>query len=1655
GEISGYIQILKENTSGGWDNFWSVPTSNDTPPQPITTNSIQFLAGNYKILMAIETSEVGEITINTQSLVSCDPNDPSSQYGKVIAGGVRIKQLIHNDGQQDMVQTFEYPHPDDDNKSSGILIQPPRYFFNFNVLMQGNPGIQVPCSFYAGSSTSKSPLGTTQGSHIAYLKTRVYNGTPEQNEGYSAYTYTFAPDAGARTFPFGDLTSYDWKRGHLLSQKDYSKNDPVNPIREVVHEYDFRDNETINNENVTGYRVAYYYAGPAISQFNYVVYEPYDHISRWFYKTRTTEILDGVTKVVNYDYSIGGNHTNPVSISTTNSDGKEHQLKYYYGTDSGAPGCMTTKKIIVPAYKTEKVVDGVVVGGKRTGYNSDCEPVGFYEILEGGSELLRGSISTYTSDGFPEDYTKMGFALEDYTWEDGLLKEKDFLDWHWEYDYDPVTRLPVSMTNIDGQKSFYAYDGFQRLSRSGARVKQGVSTPNISNPTDFHIYSVHKYTYGSPNSISTETIYSDGPTQSVIQELDGLGRHTKTIQNGVIKEHKFFNEFGHLWKEQYLPAEDVYGSTYTLFDYDGSPLNRVVKTTNPDFTSTQTSYDSEGQYYRVTSTDELEQATSVNTDIIGRQAKITNALGKATTYSYFNHGGVRLVQPPTGDPYLYGYDSRKRLENKTIPGGGTQEFTYDDNTDLLKTTTDANLNKLTFDYDSYGREEFVTLNSLDFSGVVIKTTDYGEDDALQSGNLIYMGRVMQTTALMLDGSGTVTNNFDYDAYGRVKNQTETYPLHGGFMGSDFYDFDNQYNHLDWLQGSNRDHSGHSDFDVISGTGYDDFGRVTNQSSIAPAIPGLQGMGSVVEMDYNDRDEILYKKLQPIGLDALQTIDYKYHIRGWLTHINNPQYPLVTGIDICNEPIIGGCAPAPYQVEESVDFSELMQMLCDGEDILIDGLDPCTVGSCVEEIKDYEVTWELSLNHNDVLVGVVNGEFATINLPNYNYLFEAGLTPSLGAIALETDLEAWFDDPNNLFDYEDVIVTVEDYDIKNQSAVYKIQILNTDYDFYSIVVLEQEEVTTEGLQDFVIDWKIRKGISDVIKEVYDSDLNLIPLNYVDQSGTNYTYSFEIAQTPSQGALAFEADLEAWLTAEGFVFNDVIVSVTHYSESEGAYRIEILGTEWSLGNIISTSGQVGGMNQELPLRISSSPAGGGTITVITAKNEFLFGANVDFVLCDELTGGEDENADPGQVVTQADQIIAAAQVANMTFPDVLYKVYFSNGEVRWMFKQELAQVQGLYNRLERIDVEDASQLIRVLPSGQTAQEVDVAGFLTQRSGPTPFDCVTPTECELPDLGCTDSETKNQINSLHAIQSLMCSREASSLAYPITLNLVLLCNGTSAYIMDNYMGQLSGTYLILESIVINGPEDVVDIIKTVKPSIYSQEFEYLDNGNISRTEWQVLNNSVKYYNYTYDDLNRLTSAQYGQKYLLENSGPHGIQIYDDPNYHYSMNVGGYDDIGNIESLNREGRFPGIDDCLTNGQIDKLTYTYGGGRLLAVEDDAPTPGRSYGFDPGSASPLDEYDYDNNGNLIYDPYKGLSIQYNFLNLPKSIGANTSIVYDASGKKWRKITDGVVHEYVNGAEYVDGELLHLMHAEGRFIPADNPGEDGRVEYWLKDHLGNT
>ncbi|KAA3624441.1 MAG: RHS repeat protein, partial [Bacteroidetes bacterium] len=1247
GDIVGFAIIEKKDGSGNWQSYWSAPISefdSQNPPQPIQDETTVLLVeGDYRIYIDIVPGETARISVPTQSLICNDP----SQGTDAMAGGVRIKQIIHNDGEKDMIQTYEYLNPNDSLKSSGVLIQQPRYFSEFAYIAiiactPYDPPQNFPCNYPMASSVSKSPLGATQGSHVGYLNARMYYGTKTENEGYSDFTYSFDSDQGQPGFPFGDITSYDWKRGHLLHQKDISKTGAT--VREVTNVYDFREQQSLNNEEVTAFRVANFYANSSNTAGNLQVYKDYEHLSRWYYLTQTTEILDNVTKVIDYDYDPAGKHTNPVSISTTNSDDIEHELKYYYGTDGQGASCLGNKHIINTPYKIEKIVADTVVSGSRTGYNTSCEPIQFYEILEGGSELLRGSISSYTADGFPNDYTKMGFAPEVYTWEDGLMTEKDFHSWHWEYQYDTIRRLPIYAMDIDSIESYFAYDGFQRLSKGGTRVKSGVSSPDATNTSDFHIHNTYSYTYGSPNVVSTQTLYSDGPTQTIIQELDGLGRHFRTTHNGVIKEELIFNEFGQVWKEQFLPEEEVYGKTWKFYEYDGSPLNRVVKTIFPDGNFTQTQFGNEGKYYKVTTLDELNQATSVNTDIIGRQSRITNAIGGITSYEYYNHGGVKNIHPPLGDPYHYKYDTRKRLQEKTIPGGGTQTFTYDDATDLLQTTTDANLNVLTFGYDDYGRQDSVWLTNASFSQEIIKTTTYGES---QGG--INVGKVMQTTAKVLDGSGTVTNSFAYDDYGRVNEQSDSYPKNGGLPGTDKHYF--QYNHLDWLLENTRNHTAHLTFRVFSNNEYDDFGRLTSTSAIAPDAPGLEAKGSQVVMEYNDRDEMTFKGLQPFGPHYLEPIDYEYHIRSWLTDINKTRIPLADGTDKCGDPVIQ--SPTQIQVEETVDFSELLDLICLGEDIAIEDIDPCQEGECHTALWDYYVKWTADIGPHLVSITSSTGQVLPLNLSAY--------------------------------------------------------------------VLSESFPPTDG---------------DTL----------------------------------------EADIASALTQLGYVYGEVIVRTAH-----SIYDISI--------TITATNFDFGTAWVKKDLNDPAIPM------------QFYDPYNPQSVLCEELEGGFDNTIHPDTVVAQADVLIAAADTSNLTIPDVLYQVGFSNGEKRWLFLQELSQIQGVYTRLERIHIQETDEKLITKLEGQSESVVLLSTFLNQRTDTLAIEWVDRDtaggDCDPQPLGCTPTEITQQNASVEDIKVDMCNLDVESLNYPVTLHLVRLCDGTTTYILSSFITDITGTYVLVDSI------------------------------------------------------------------------------------------------------------------------------------------------------------------------------------------------------------------------------------------------------------------
>jgi RHS repeat-associated protein len=213
---------------------------------------------------------------------------------------------------------------------------------------------------------------------------------------------------------------------------------------------------------------------------------------------------------------------------------------------------------------------------------------------------------------------------------------------------------------------------------------------------------------------------------------------------------------------------------------------------------------------------------------------------------------------------------------------------------------------------------------------------------------------------------------------------------------------------------------------------------------------------------------------------------------------------------------------------------------------------------------------------------------------------------------------------------------------------------------------------------------------------------------------------------------------------------------------------------------------------------------------------------------------------------------------------------------------------------------------------------------------------------------------------------------------------------------------------------------------------------NGNISAQRWKVKDKEETAYTYSYDNLNRLTSADYGK-----------INAWTSPNYDEPAIA--YDENGNITSYKRNNQ--------SGTLMDDMTYYYsaGGNKLTSITD-----AYTGGFMP-NASSTDKYLYDENGNLKSDLLKGISeIQYNLLNLPKLINfgnnKHTDYTYTASGEKIKRIA--MDNTTLKDANYYAGNMVYNKDLNLQYILMD----EGRINIWgtsqtweyhVKDHLGNT
>ncbi|MGV0754778.1 DUF6443 domain-containing protein [Empedobacter brevis] len=250
---------------------------------------------------------------------------------------------------------------------------------------------------------------------------------------------------------------------------------------------------------------------------------------------------------------------------------------------------------------------------------------------------------------------------------------------------------------------------------------------------------------------------------------------------------------------------------------------------------------------------------------------------------------------------------------------------------------------------------------------------------------------------------------------------------------------------------------------------------------------------------------------------------------------------------------------------------------------------------------------------------------------------------------------------------------------------------------------------------------------------------------------------------------------------------------------------------------------------------------------------------------------------------------------------------------------------------------------------------------------------------------------------------------------------------------------------------------------PNYYPPEVSFginYYNGNITNLKWKTAkDNIIRTYYYSYDNLNRLLSANY----LKGNQS--AINAYNE----YTR----YDKNGNILKMWRSGN-----QDLSNNVvwIDDLKYDYqaNSNKLLNVSDDKTEDGfndknKYTGTTVNDAR--NDYKYDGNGNLIQDLNKGITkISYNYLNLPTEVlwgnGDKISYAYDASGAKLAKyvlknmLSSGESTYYMNGFQYYQkagkgsqSVLQFFPTAEG-YVNVTG-GTAFNYVYNYTDHLGNV
>lgn len=838
-------------------------------------------------------------------------------------GGLRLKSVKTSDGinsTSDIIRTYKYTSNLNNDISSGVLYKKPLYGSGFNTTT----------AIFLSSSIS--PLSSFEGTFIGYNK--VY--TQLNGNGYtvSEFYNDHADDCSTCYYPTLPEKSRS-QNGSPKLTASYKEDGTLLKSTTIVLEGS--NNEDIPAKNVLAVKFDFL-SGINFRKRSYT-------INSGIYRPSTiSNYNEGVISNQSFTYDPDDAHYMAETTNTVNSDGTLYTNETTYTTDyqhhGGIRAELVNERNIIAPYKQRTLVNGVEIAVNETTFGEfGTHP----RPSQNRSKVIiinhDGTVSTpsnpaekWVSNIIFNEYDEYGMLLRStdkgyntsqyYNYNSNhLLTSISFGSLTETTNYFSNSRLISSKTAADGTSSSYTYDDLARLKTVKRDCNNTVTTIN------YNLFSSPL----SKSNISTTTIYPSDPTNlsavnnlTSIKYMDGLNRTIQTVHQGQSFDGKDqvsaleYDNQGRVYKTYETYDNDNTDGSYdggfsshpfTLTTFESSPLSRVLSTTLPNWASTTYSYGvnhltdyvdfldgsaTPGHY----NGSKLTKSTVIDpngnksvsfADIFGRTilTRRENQAGDEqldTYYTYdLKHRQIQVLPPgsnqtETAKIYTYHYDGQDRMISKDIPGKDLITYEYDDR-DLVTKMQDSyhrslgTNHKYGYTYDNLGRE----LTSGLYNGIslISKMSDiqYGS-----SG--INNGKVISSESLILGTQDYLITIPSYDNCGRSQTISSSHHLDpsntSAIVSSVTYD------------GADNIIKDIMTYDILNTTTIIENSSALDKVGRAEETYFKLNNDPLVHLStitYDEEDQMIQKRVAPLGPSQLQQCDYEYLENGLLYRMN--------------------------------------------------------------------------------------------------------------------------------------------------------------------------------------------------------------------------------------------------------------------------------------------------------------------------------------------------------------------------------------------------------------------------------------------------------------------------------------------------------------------------------------------------------------------------------------------------------------------------------------------------------------------------------------------------------------------------------------------------------------------------------------------------